>query len=113
MNRRRAPAAAGDGMFLDSLIPMEPYACRTDGREAAMLLRGALTIFALALASWMLPAILPVDAQVLDLGKYPDLKGQWRRAPVPGAVGQPPHDPSKPYGRGQEAPLTPEYQAIF
>jgi hypothetical protein len=41
------------------------------------------------------------------------LKGQWRRAPVPGAVGQPPHDPSKPFGRGQQAPLTPEYQAIF
>jgi hypothetical protein len=58
-------------------------------------------------------AALPAGAQVLDLGKYPDLKGQWRRAPVPGAVGQPPHDPSKPYGRGQEAPLTPEYQAIF
>jgi hypothetical protein len=32
---------------------------------------------------------------------------------VPGAVGQPPHDPSRPFGRGQEAPLTPEYQAIF
>jgi hypothetical protein len=74
-----------------------------------MLLRSALTMVALALASWM----LPVNAQVLDLGKYPDLKGQWRRAPVPGAVGQPPHDPSKPFGRGQQAPLTAEYQAIF
>jgi len=78
-----------------------------------MLLRSALTLVVLALASWMFPAISPVSAQVLDLGKYPDLKGQWRRAPVPGAVGQPPHDPSKPYGRGQGAPLTPEYQAIF
>jgi hypothetical protein len=74
-----------------------------------MLLRSALTMVALALASWIFPAA----AQVLDLGKYPDLKGQWRRAPVPGAVGQPPHDPSKPFGRGQQAPLTPEYQAIF
>jgi hypothetical protein len=53
------------------------------------------------------------QAQILDLGKYPDLKGQWTRAPVPGAVGQPPHDPSKPFGRGQEAPLTAEYQAVF
>ena len=52
-------------------------------------------------------------AQILDLGKYPDLKGQWARAPVPGAVGQPPHDPSKPFGRGQQAPLTAEYQAVF
>ena len=77
-----------------------------------MLLRSALKAIVLALG--VLPAMIsPAAAQVLDLGKYPDLKGQWRRAPVPGAVGQPPHDPSKPYGRGQEAPLTPEYQAIF
>jgi hypothetical protein len=48
-----------------------------------------------------------------DATKYPDWKGQWTRARVPGAVGQPPHDPSKPYGRGQEAPLTAEYQANF
>jgi hypothetical protein len=52
-------------------------------------------------------------AQAFDDAKYPDLKGQWTRAPVPGAVGQPPYDPSKPWGRGQQAPLTPEYQAIF
>src|SRR5215470_5111925 len=53
------------------------------------------------------------SAAAWDDAKYPDWKGQWRRAPVPGAVGQPPHDPSKPPGRGQQAPLTPEYQAIF
>ena len=52
-------------------------------------------------------------AAAWDDSKYPDWKGQWRRAPVPGAVGQPPHDPSKPFGRGQQAPLTPEYQAMF
>jgi hypothetical protein len=45
--------------------------------------------------------------------RYPDWKGQWTRARVPGAVGQPPHDPSKPPGRGQQAPLTAEYQARF
>ena len=48
-----------------------------------------------------------------DDTKYPDWKGQWTRVPVPGYRGQPPHDPSKPAGRGQEAPLTPEYQEIF
>src|SRR5437763_16559077 len=74
---------------------------------AAMLLRSLMHAALLALG------VLPAGAQVLDLGKYPDLKGQWQRAPVPGAVGQPPHDPSKPYGRGQQAPLTAEYQAIF
>src|SRR5215475_13741410 len=76
-------------------------------RIAAMLLRSLMQAIALALVAF------PAGAQVLDLGKYPDLKGQWRRAPVPGAVGQPPHDPSKPSGRGQQAPLTGEYQAVF
>ncbi len=52
-------------------------------------------------------------AQAFDDSKFPDWKGRWTRAPVPGAVGPPPHDPSKPPGRGQGAPLTPEYQAIF
>src|SRR5438552_17018760 len=76
--------------------------------DPAMLLRSLMQAFVLALV-----LAVPAGAQVLDLGKYPDLKGQWRRAPVPGAVGQPPHDPSQPYGRGQQAPLTAEYQAIF
>jgi hypothetical protein len=53
------------------------------------------------------------DVRAFDDAKYPDLKGQWNRAPVPGAVGQPTYDPSKPWGRGQQAPLTPEYEAIF
>jgi hypothetical protein len=51
--------------------------------------------------------------QAFDDAKYPDLKGQWTRVPVPGAVGQPTYDPGKPWGRGQQAPLTPEYEAIF
>src|ERR1700758_4310002 len=51
-------------------------------------------------------AILPAAAQILDLGKYPDLSGQWVR------IGAPRWDTSKP-ALAQEAPLTPEYQAIF
>src|SRR5204863_7399262 len=50
-------------------------------------------------------------AQAFDATKYPDLKGQWTRAAAPDAP--PSFDPSKPPGRGQQAPLTPEYQAIF
>ncbi len=57
------------------------------------------------------------NARALDQAKpasYPDWKGQWGRAPT-GVAGQPqpPFDPSKPWGLGQEAPLTPEYQAIY
>jgi len=74
-----------------------------------MLLRNLIGAAAM-IAVFFTPA---ASAQIIDLGKYPDLKGQWTRAPVPGAVGQPPHDPSKPPGRGQQAPLTVEYQAVF
>jgi hypothetical protein len=48
-------------------------------------------------------------AQAFDESKYPDWAGKWRRA----EGGPPRYDPSKPPRRGQEAPLTPEYQAIF
>ena len=50
------------------------------------------------------------DAQAWDDSKYPDLKGQWRRT-EPGDPTR--FDPSKPAGLGQQAPLTPEYQARF
>jgi hypothetical protein len=49
-------------------------------------------------------------AQAHDDAKYPDLKGQWARS----AAGQGLQwDSTKPPGRGQQAPLTPEYQAVF
>jgi hypothetical protein len=71
--------------------------------------RSSVHAIACVAALWSSAAM----GQIFDLGKYPDLKGQWTRAIVPGAVGQPPHDPSKPFGRGQQAPLTAEYQAVF
>jgi hypothetical protein len=40
-------------------------------------------------------------------GKYPDWSGQWFR------TGGIQFDPTKPLGRGQQAPLTSEYQAKF
>jgi hypothetical protein len=49
------------------------------------------------------------DAIKLDAAKYPDWSGQWRW-PIKGANR---YDPTKPVGRAQQAPLTPEYQAIF
>lgn len=48
-----------------------------------------------------------VSVQAFDESKYPDWSGEWRLGPPTK------WDPSKPPGRGQEAPLTPEYQAIF
>ncbi len=52
-------------------------------------------------------------ARAADDPKYPDWKGQWSRFAVRGLPGQPSHDQTKPWGLGQEAPLTPEYQAIL
>jgi hypothetical protein len=45
--------------------------------------------------------------QAGDEPKYPDLKGEWMR------LGSGSFDPSKPAGRGQQAPLTAEYQAVL
>src|SRR5262249_55927455 len=42
-----------------------------------------------------------------DETNYPDWSGQWLRT---GGIQS---DPTRPIGRGQQAPLTPEYQAIF
>jgi hypothetical protein len=44
-----------------------------------------------------------------DESKYPDWKGQWKRAPGIGII----WDETKPRGLAQKPPLTPEYQAIW
>ena len=63
-------------------------------------------------------AITSRAALASDDGKYPDFKGQWNRfggPPLPfrGLPGQLSFDQGKPWGPGQQAPLTPEYQAIL
>ncbi len=73
-----------------------------------MLVRSLLSAIALA--------ALPLStstAQILDYAKYPDLKGQWNRFAVRGVPGQPSFDQTKSGGLAQQAPLTPEYQAIL
>src|SRR5262249_12588328 len=46
-------------------------------------------------------------------GVYPDWGGQWERFVIPGIPGQPSHDQTKPWGFGQQAPLTPEYRQVL
>src|SRR5262249_30016237 len=73
-----------------------------DGRIA--MLRSSITSIALLVGLCASCA----DAQAFDDSIYPNLKGQWR------VVGGPMRfDTGKPWGPGQQAPLTPEYQAIF
>jgi hypothetical protein len=60
----------------------------------------------------MLAAILSMttsNARAFDESRYPNWKGQWLRTDT----GIPRYDPTKPAGRGQQAPLTPEYQAVL
>jgi hypothetical protein len=51
-------------------------------------------------------------AQAFEDAKYPDLSGQWVAVRL-GVRGQPAFDPTKPWGLGQQAPLTPEYQKVL
>jgi hypothetical protein len=68
-----------------------------------MLERSLIGSIALAAAL----AITTAGALAFDDTKYPDWKGQWTRSsPVQ-------WDPTKPPARGQQAPLTAEYQAIY
>jgi hypothetical protein len=51
-------------------------------------------------------------AQAFDDAKYPNLSGQWRGIRL-GVGGQPAFDPTKAWGRAQQAPLTAEYQSVL
>jgi hypothetical protein len=63
----------------------------------------AITLVALALS---------VGVCAAEDAKYPDWAGQWLRFAVK-IPSQPSHDQTKPWGLGQEAPLTPEYEAVL
>jgi hypothetical protein len=74
-----------------------------------MIMRCKSTIRLIAHAAAILTTF--GSAQAFDDTKYPELKGQWDRFIVRGINGQ--FDQTKPLGRGQQAPLTPECQAIL
>jgi hypothetical protein len=68
------------------------------------------------LGAFALAAVLVAimgDARAFDESKYPNLKGQWRRVPVPGVVGQPGYDQNRIQGWKQEPPLTPAAAAVL
>jgi len=66
---------------------------------------GALALFAAMM-------LTPGGAQATESAKYPNWKGQWDTY-SPRLGGQSiKYVPDKPFGKAQEAPLTPEYQKI-
>jgi hypothetical protein len=65
----------------------------------------------LALAAALMATV--AGAGAADAADYPSWKGQWRAIVTPGLIGgQFKFDPTKDRGRGQLAPLTPEYQKV-
>src|SRR5262249_32225776 len=87
------------GLAVDSSSVSPPIAEWEDN----MPVRGS--IGAVVLATVIVTTIAAARAH--DETKYPDRSGQWLR------TGGIQWDPTKPIGRGQQAPLTLEYQAIF
>lgn len=69
-------------------------------------MRDRISLASIALAVAGLGATV-TGARALVDAKYPDIRGAWDR---PGAAQW---DPTKPPGLRQQAPLTPEYEAIF
>src|SRR3977135_690481 len=73
-----------------------------------MVYRSKLTVLALAIA-----LTLTVGHAKAQDKTYPNWKGEWTTV-IPRLPGQQLRfDPSKPYGKGQQAPLTEEYQKIY
>src|SRR5579871_1751126 len=84
---------------------------RSDHKQGRMQMLQQASIGITALMAALLTAT--AGAQAFDDAKYPDLTGQWNRYVVPGLAGQPSFDQTKSWGNAQQAPLTPEYQAIL
>jgi hypothetical protein len=76
-----------------------------------MLNRSSSSAVAVAVAAVLTMTVGGVRA--FDDAKYPNWKGQWSRVVIPGVGGQGAFDPTKPWGPGQQAPLTPEYQKVL
>jgi hypothetical protein len=67
------------------------------------------------IAAVMTAALLTpfTGARAADDAKYPNWKGAWARFVVRGLGGQPSFDQTKPWGFGQQAPLTEEYKKVL
>src|SRR5271169_7150813 len=92
-----------------------------------MVLRSSTCAVAVALANTLAATLMMVGVvQANDDAKYPNWKGAWARWSPPNSArdpgnggtgftagGQPSFDQTKPWGPGQQAPLTAEYQKVL
>jgi hypothetical protein len=80
------------------------------GKAGRIIMLDRIIFAALALAAVLM--LTRGDAQAQDK-KYPNWKGEWNTV-IPRMPGQQLRfDPTKPYGQGQQAPLTEEYKKIY
>jgi hypothetical protein len=73
--------------------------------------RRSTAAVAAALAAALMMTVGGVAAA--EDAKYPDWSGAWARFVVRGLGGQPSFDQTKPWGFGQQAPLTEEYKKVL
>jgi hypothetical protein len=84
-----------------------------DAGRIFMLERSSTGVVAVALASALMTMTIGSVVAADDM-KYPNWKGQWDLVINRGLGGQRvTFDPTKPWGPGQQAPLTPEYQKVL
>src|SRR5258707_318047 len=69
---------------------------------------GLAVLFCMPVAPALAQSPSP-DGARYDPAKYPDWSGPWRRP----ETGPSRYDPSKAPGLAKQAPLTPEFQAVF
>jgi hypothetical protein len=81
-------------------------------REEIMLDRCSTGRVGVALAAALM-MMTSGGVRAADDPKYPDWTGAWERFVVPGLGGQPSFDQTKPWGFGQQAPLTAEYRKVL
>src|SRR5580700_248067 len=80
-------------------------------RRIVMLNRSSIGAVAVVVAAVL---TMPIGgARAAETVQYPDWEGAWARFVVPGLGGQPSFDQTKPWGLGQQAPLTAEYQKVL
>jgi hypothetical protein len=92
----------------------------TCNREAGTMLYRSSTETSAPVAVPMVAALIVTalmvtmgSALAFDDAKYPDWKGKWSRIIIRGVEVQGAFDQTKPFGPGQQAPLTPEYQKVL
>src|SRR5262245_42628747 len=69
--------------------------------SGGQVMNGRWCMGALALGIALLGGSSDARAQIVDMGKYPNIAGGWGRSEV------------FQWSRGEKPPLTPEYQAVY